>query len=275
VGSIARVAGWVFIGICATAPVHANAPNERPVLPCSGDKAPLRTVLEAEYTFDQEAQSVRGGFLEGYPAAADISADGDLGFTAGPWVDTEKDGTQTSGHFLRIWKRDAQCRWQVEWEGEVKHGAPVIAEPKMPPDRSAHTKPDLPPPQFIVEDAPGHAINDFQVAAQQEGCAAALRTFGRNGDFHLYIDDEVPLDGLAEANEYLIAHPIAGGWKEEARGRSADSTIEYSAGRITDSHNQGTHAYIQIWQYDPKVANWGLRILLIARTTGVQKSPQK
>jgi hypothetical protein len=48
-----------------------------------------------------------------------------------------------------------------------------------------------------------------------------------------------------------------------ARGRSADSTLLYSVGEVTDRNKRSTHAYVQIWQYDPKVAIWGLRVLLV------------
>jgi hypothetical protein len=34
-------------------------------------------------------------------------------------------------------------------------------------------------------------------------------------------------------------------------------------GEVTDRNKRSTHAYVQIWQYDPKVANWGLRVLLV------------
>jgi ketosteroid isomerase-like protein len=288
----------VLVGITVFAPVYATAASVKPALPCASDKAALRAMLEAEYAFGQEARSsMRSAFLdylahdswvlrpspqpgrafyaaakesknllEWYPAVGDIAAGGDLGFTAGPWVYTDANGgTQTNGHFLTVWKRDAQCRWRVELDGGVTQGAPAAVEPKLLPDQLTYTKPALPPPQFVADDAASQALSEFQVTAQQDGFAAALRTYGRNGDFHFYTDDEASLDGAAAATEYLIAHPIVGGWKEDVRGRSADSTLEYSAGQLTDSHNQGTHAYIQIWQYDPKVANWGLRILLITR----------
>jgi hypothetical protein len=34
-------------------------------------------------------------------------------------------------------------------------------------------------------------------------------------------------------------------------------------GVLTGRNEHSTHAYVQIWQYDPKVANWGLRVLLV------------
>jgi len=130
------------------------------------------------------------------------------------------------------------------------------------PDHVSYSKPAPPPQRFIDEDAAGRAVIDFRDAVQQDGFPAALRTYGRNVGFLFYTDDQSPM-GIAAASVYLSSHSIAGDWKEDASRRSADSTLEYAVGELTDTHGQSTHAYVQIWQYDPKVANWGLRILLI------------
>ena len=41
----------------------------------------------------------------------------------------------------------------------------------------------------------------------------------------------------------------------------ADDVV--AVGELLDENKRSSHAYAQIWQYNPKVANWGLRILLI------------
>ena len=97
--------------------------------------------------------------------------------------------------------------------------------------------------------------------ARQDGFASGLRTYARTADFRFYTDGALPM-GLAAANRYFTGHAVPGGWTEGARGRSADSTLAYSVGEFSDG-NHGNHAYAEIWQYDPRVANWGLRILLI------------
>jgi len=61
-------------------------------------------------------------------------------------------------------------------------------------------------------------------------------------------------------------HAIKGVWGEVARDRSTDSTLLYGVGLLTDGDKHNTsHAYVQIWQYDAKVANWGLRVLLVKK----------
>jgi ketosteroid isomerase-like protein len=284
----------LFIGVAGLAAACANAANLATSPHCAADKSALRSMLESEYAFALKARaSVRDAFLEylaedslvlqpgpkpgravytaakestaqlqWYPATADIAASGDLGFTTGPWVYTGASGAKATGHFLTVWQRDAGCRWSVLLDGGIENAAPAADEPKLLPDQVSYLQPAPPPQRFIGNDAPGNAISDFQAAANQAGFAGALRTYGRTGDFIFYTDQHLPM-GVAAATVYLAAHEVTGTWKEAARGRAADSTLLYTVGEIADSHGQSTHVYEEIWQYDPKVSNWGIRVLMI------------
>jgi hypothetical protein len=287
----ARLAGVATGGLAALVAMAGPAASPQ----CATDTAALKSLLETEYAFGQTARnSVRTAFLEylaedslvlqpsptpgrafyaaakdnsdkleWYPAMADLAGSDDLGFTTGPWIYTvAASGMQIHGHFLTIWKRDALCRWRVEFDGGVSHAAPASIEPKLAPDQASLTKRSAPPANFIAEDAVGHAISGFQGSSRRDGFAAGLRTYARTSDFRFYTDSEAPM-GVAAANQYLKGHAVLGAWKEDARGRSADSTLAYSVGELLDENQRSSHAYVQIWQYNPKVANWGLRILLI------------
>jgi hypothetical protein len=249
------------------------------------------TMVQTEYAFGERAQaSVRDAFLEylaadslvldiaptpgrafyesakpdsnkleWYPAAA--AADGDLGFTTGPWIYTGADGKHAYGHFVTVWKRDPQCRWRAEFDGGISHGAPTQPEPKLlrtalPPAMAR------PPPQMLVAaDAIGRTMGDFQRTAQQDGLGAGLRTYARDGDFRFYIEGTPPMSAGA-ASDLLKDGFLVGSWSENVRGRSADGSLAYSVGEFSDAKKGGRHSYAQIWQYDPKVANWGLRLFL-------------
>jgi hypothetical protein len=272
------------------------AAEQRGPAGCATMRDALKAMLESEFAFGQKAQtSVAGAFLEyltedswvlnpapapgrpiyqaakeskntleWYPAVGDAAPSGDLGFTAGPWVYTNADsGKKAYGHFLTIWKRDATCQWHVEIDGGISHPMPKIAEPKLLPDQAPMSATEQPPANLVAQDAAGHAARDFQATARRDGVAAALRTYGRDVDFVFFTDEQSPIGGAGAAGQYLSEHPIKGAWKEVARGRSADASLMYSVGELTDSSKRSTHAYVQIWQYDPKVANWGLRVLLV------------
>jgi ketosteroid isomerase-like protein len=261
---------------------------------CASENSALRGMVETEYAFAEQARaSVRGAFLDylaedswvlqprpergravylaaeestaqlqWYPTLAGIAASGDLGFSTGPWVYTATKGTEAAGHFLTVWRRDAACRWSVVLDGGIENAAAANHEPKLAPDQVSYIATAPPPPRLIADEAPSHAVRDFQYGAEKAGFAAALRTYARIADFRFYTDGR-PIMGVAAATDYLAAHPVTGTFREVACGQAADSTLLYSVGELADAHGQGTHSYVQIWQYDPRVANWGLRILLI------------
>ena len=89
-----------------------------------------------------------------------------------------------------------------------------------------------------------------------------LRAYARNDGFLLLTDGAAPM-GLGVAEPYFHRHPHSGEWQQKVAGHSSDSTLSYCAGETSgDGHDR--NAFVQIWQYDPKVANWGLRVLLIS-----------
>jgi ketosteroid isomerase-like protein len=260
----------------------------------------LKDMLDTEYAFEQKAQdSVREAFLayladdslvlepgptpgrafyqaakpstaklQWYPSIAAVAGGGDLGFSTGPWMYTDAGGSHYYGDFVTVWKRDASCRWRVQFDGGVSHAMPENAEPKLDPDQ-APVGVQSPPQKYIAQDALGKAMRDFEHTTQQDGLAAALRTYARDGDFRFYVEGEAPKSAGA-ASRFLAGGAPVESWSEEAHGRSADSTLAYSVGRSSDTKRGGRHAYLQIWQYDPKVANWGLRILLITPLEGAK-----
>jgi hypothetical protein len=258
--------------------------------PTCADAGDLKQMVQTEYAFSERAQSsVRDAFLEylaedslvlgpgptpgrafydaakpssdkleWYPAAA--AAGGDLGFTTGPWIYTGADGSHAYGHFVTVWKRGAECRWRAEFDGGISHAAPSPPEPKLVPAALISSR--APPPQILVsQDAVDKAIGDFERTAQQDGIAAGLRTYGRDGDFRFYIEGAAPMNAGA-ASERLKGGSLIGSWSESARGKSMDATLAFRVGQFTDIKQGVRHSYVQIWQYDPKVANWGLRLFL-------------
>jgi len=110
--------------------------------------------------------------------------------------------------------------------------------------------------------AVSQGVGDFQDTVRQDGIGPGLRTYARTRDFLFYMAGQAPM-GLADANRYFTDRPILGAFQEASRARSADGSLAYCAGDFTDSKEGSSHAYVQIWQYEARVANWGLRILSI------------
>jgi ketosteroid isomerase-like protein len=229
----------------------------------AGDLGGLASLLEA----DIPGRAFKAAAWENcdkvdwYPVVADLAVSGDLGFTAGPWACSLASGAQIQGHYLTLWKRDEGRDWRVQFDAGVSNPAPAVAESRLS-SGDAPSGRASPPPQAAADAAVGQAIIDFQSTAGQDGIAAGLRTYARTRDFRFYTDTQAPM-GLADANRYFTDHPILGTCEEHSRMRSADSTLAYCGGVFTDAKRRSGHAYAQIWQYEPRVANWGLRVLLI------------
>jgi hypothetical protein len=230
---------------------------------CATGTAALMDMLDADKGLARRApESVPAGRLEWYAATADLAGSLDLGITTGPWVQTvEAGGPPVHGHYLTVWKRDSNCRWRALFDAGISHAAPAAPEPKFEV-AATFAKPGAPPPQLIADDAAGRALHDFQETVRQDGVAAGLRTYARTADFRFYTDAQPPMS-LGAANRYLTASDVLGTCQESARGVATDGGDGYAAGMLNTAGRDGGHSYLQFWQFDPRVANWGLRILLI------------
>jgi ketosteroid isomerase-like protein len=275
---------FVLLAAAWTIDVRAQAQGG-----CAAGLADLQETVQAEYAFSESAKrSVRDAFLEylapdslvlepgptpgrafyeaakpssakleWYPSAG--AASGGLGFTTGPWIYTSAGEKHAYGHFVSVWKRQADCRWRVVFDGGISHDAPAQADPKFLPDAGASPAGE-PPEKLVAQGAIDEAILKFQREAQQDGLAAGFRTYARDGDFRFYIDGSPPMG--AGAASHLLKGRFIGEWTVNAQGRSANSALAYVVGEFTEANKDSRHSFLQIWQYDPKVANWGLRIFL-------------
>ena len=113
----------------------------------------------------------------------------------------------------------------------------------------------------ITDEAGNRAVSQFENTAHDNGLTGGLRTFARNGDFRLYLEGMKAMR-LGPADRYLDSHDMEGTWTDGARGVSADSSFIFVAGEVSLSHGRG-YQYLAVWQFDPKVANWGVKMLLL------------
>ena len=258
-GSPGFRAGLLGVGV-----IEPSAPA---TVPCSGDETALRDLLQAELAVSPTPAGPRS--LAWYATLADIAASGDFGFTAGPWAVNAGDAP-AHGQFLSLWRRDAGCRWQLTVDAGITYGGPAPAEDRLSLDHATGGAGNAPPALLILEDAIGQAARDFWMTCRGDGVAAGLRTYARNGDFLLLADQAAPMK-LKQADLELTQSGLSGSWQEGDQGRSADATFAYFTGWLFDEPRRSSRPGVQIWQFDPKVANWGLRILLIGSQTVLSK----
>jgi hypothetical protein len=248
-----------LLGINASDPSPAGTP------PCSSNEAAWRDLLHAEWSLGPAASAAPT--VEWYPTLADIAPSADLGFTLGSLTGSASSGPR-HGQFLSVWRRDSACRWQLVVDAGITYGGEAPPAPRLSPDQTTYRAAIAPPALLVNEDALGQAVSGFQTTCQQDGVAAGLRTYARNGDFLFLMDDAMPM-GLKNADLSLTDSGLTGIWREIDKGRSTDAALAYSIGTLFDDRRGFAHTGVQIWQFDPTVANWGLRILLIGSGSAV------
>jgi len=75
------------------------------------------------------AHEPAGGRLEWSPAAAAVSCAATLAVTTGSWRYSNSEGGEpVAGHYLSVWRLDAQSRWRVVLDHGIDHAGAVPAD---------------------------------------------------------------------------------------------------------------------------------------------------
>lgn len=186
--------------------------------------------------------------VESTVAVAAMAASADLGFTL-----TDSHRPDGPGGRVAVWKRGADCLWSATFEATVP-GAALQGELDIDSADSMS-----PPPRGVSHASGPRAIDEFERVAGDDGVADALHTYALDTGF-LLMGPSTRVT-LGRASLYLSEHPWRGVWRDATRESSTDSTLLSATGALVDEHGVVLRRYLQIWQYDPKVANWGLRLL--------------
>ena len=180
---------------------------------------------------------------------ADMAGSADLGFLL---------GKQADGHFLDIFERSAACAWRPVFEGRSPHPGAAVGQ-TLDAATARLEAVAVPPGGLVDEQGAPRALQAFQNAVRDEGLASGLRTYARNDGFRLLLSGEAPMN-LGDVDR-LKAQSHRGEWQEQRRIGSLDATLLFACGSFGSGGHSG--GYAGLWQYDPKVCNWGLRVLFI------------
>jgi hypothetical protein len=188
--------------------------------------------------------------LDWHPAYVEAARSGELGLSTGPWKATRQDGSQASGDFVSVWRRDAG-RWQVVADIGVAHA------PSMAWDAPLDTR--------VGRTAQCPAFDDAERAFAHEasigGLRAALRRQGAE-DLRFYREGELPVRGSGEAigmslDEAAVSYAV------DASAVARSGELAYARG----SYAAGARArgvWLRVWRCE--LGSW--RVLLdIANAT--------
>jgi ketosteroid isomerase-like protein len=199
------------------------------------------------------------GLLTWYPIFADVSRAGDLGWTTGPWefrdkpTDKEASG---NGHFVTLWRKQADGVWKFELDFGISHAAPATKEtvlqyPAMLRNESGGGKRDV-----SVEAARGSLLEAESTLAKNAATKGTARAFLAHADpsVRLYRQNNFPFVGIEAVGKYLGAKADAVVWHATSANVSRSGDLGYAYGtyesraKASDEKPSETGNYMRIWR---------------------------
>jgi ketosteroid isomerase-like protein len=202
-------------------------------------------------------QPVRPGVLTWQPIFASVSSAGDLGYTTGPWefrVKSLDEKPVAFGHFVSIWKRQADGAWKVALDIGIRNPQPQTPAPELqvPGDYTANTKVR---PQANVEKMLAALIkteSDFSKALAAKKTVDSYLTY-LTDDVRLYRMNSFPAIGKEATRTMLAAKPGLLTWQPAKADVAASGDLGYTYGTyelktVGESKTTESGNYMRIWK---------------------------
>ena len=192
------------------------------------------------------------------PVFASISRSGQLGYTTGPWeYRKSRDAEQPDGfgHFVTIWRKDANGVWQVALDVGIDHPLPSQAEneseayvPSKPLANPESASPDLDKVQ-----------SDFTESLKEDEADAIIDH--ATDDIRVYRRGQLPAVGKSAAKKMLAEENAETTRAPLGAGTSHPIDLAYEYGEYTSEHDNTKQRgiYLCIWQLESDGA-WKLAL---------------
>ncbi|MCX6561572.1 MAG: hypothetical protein NTZ26_13790 [Candidatus Aminicenantes bacterium] len=186
-----------------------------------------------------------------YPSFAWISAAGDLGYTTGPWESFKARGEKTpgaSGHFITLWKRQADGSFKFALDAGVSHAAHAAKAPVYaPPEQPVNTLP-IPANAAVRAEAELASLEaQLAEAAAAKGYPAGIGPF-LGSDARVYRAGEYPAVGLEKALD--LARKYDARWIQKPARLTAASSgdLGFVYGLMERVPDGARAAFLRIWR---------------------------
>lgn len=213
-----------------------------------------------------EAWPTEGPTLEWAPERAEISADGRMGYTLGPYRQSLPDGGVAWGHYHSMWRLDDDGRWRVALDLGTPHGPvdwpPPAVEAAGPGSASLAAT-----PAPIAAAALLDRDRAYGVAYASEGREPAARGFAAER-VRVSRTGSPPHSGRAAA----LADQAAAGerleWTPEGAEVAASGDLGYTWGSgLVERADLGGSlrpmSYARFWRWDAE-AGWQVVVEVVA-----------
>jgi len=190
-----------------------------------------------------------GGRLEWSPSAVAAGCTGRLAVTTGPWRYSNADGGEpVAGHYLSVWRLDAQSQWQVVLDHGVDHPANVTPSQPLQAALSQLWSAREPGKCKGRGDAGDLAKADVELNEEvgRQGLSPALRRSAAEGAI-VYRDD-LPPGGMAAAQADGDAQ-FGPGTIAQAVGTVAEpgDDLAVTHGILRSADGSRRALYVRVW----------------------------
>lgn len=197
------------------------------------------------------------------PEVVEVAASGELGYTSGPYQVRPGRGLEPTGcgHYISIWKKQADGTWKVLLDIGVQHDRPepsAAIKAVATPQTAAAFAPLSPEALRDEERAFGERAGLFEKEAAARGSRKALSAFATD-DIRIYRPGRFPSVGKRAFDAIIPsgAGRIASGSERRNAayqvGLAWSGDLAYSYGTFEISKNRAvveTTAYLRIWRKD-------------------------
>jgi ketosteroid isomerase-like protein len=205
------------------------------------------------------------GLLTWTPKFGRISANGDLAFTAGPYVyqKSKNDEDKVYGDYVSIWKTDADNKLKLLIDVGIQHPEPEQQE--LPdftePDTSKHTGPSKDP--FSGKSIIISTDKTFNFALTKSTLATYKEFFTPEGRY--YFPGFEPMTGIDRTLKFIDNEGISISAETINAGRSSSGDLAYSYGhaRIKKGEIVSNYNYVRIWEID-KSHRWNILLEVLS-----------
>ncbi len=191
------------------------------------------------------------GNLSWVPKFARISANGDLAFTAGPYMyqNGTNEDDKVYGDYVSIWRADADNKLKLLVDLGIQHPEaeqPVLTDFKDPAPAKAQTSKD----PFMGRSIIVNTDKTFNHTLDISTLGTYKEFFNAEGRF--YFPGFQPMTGVDKTMKFLNNEGISITAETTNAGRSTSGDLAFSYGRarIKKGNIVSNYNYVRIWQPD-------------------------
>ena len=208
-----------------------------------------------------ESSEASPGLLTWQPSFAEISAAGDLGWTTGPWEfrrESMSDAPLVSGHYVTIWKLQADSVWKLVLDIGIPHGplldtAGMAMTSTLPSLNEVSTPEENKAELLQVE-------KDLSSMANSPAFADAYRDRIAE-DIRYYRSGVYPVRGADSVMPLVESLTDSRSWQPDFTRISKDGTLGYTygTGTVINDSGESQFSFAHIWRKNPD-GQWKLAL---------------